>query len=87
MDAYRQLHPDQPMYDMTLSYEQEDAIQFAVDALALNYRINFDIQDHLELIDDKAIVSIISSVIELDVILEVHEEKKVVPSRVEIPVG
>lgn len=62
-----------------------DTWRYCVDALAINYRLNDALVDHLGLLDEAAMIRIVSATIELPAILDVRREKK--NRSVFIPVG
>lgn len=70
---------------VTIEVEVADLFHLAVEALALNYRINAELATRLKLFDDDALRNVAMLVVDLPQLMK-HDEKKK-PDSISIPVG
>lgn len=65
----------------------DDGARLCCDALAINYRLTPEIIDMLGLLDDRSMIAIIWTTIEMQDIVDVRDQKKTAEEFVTIPVG
>lgn len=53
-----------------------DAWPHAVEALTMNYRVNADVIDFLELLDDVNVITVVCATFEMGVLMEIEAQKK-----------
>lgn len=81
-----------PTDTLTADFDMAQTFAFAVEALAINYRVNAEIVTRLGLLDDAGLLDVVKAVVDLPTLIGVEREKKNAGSkrareRVSIPVG
>jgi hypothetical protein len=81
-----------PTDTLRADFDIADTFAFAVEALAINYRINAEIVTQLDLLDDAGLLDVVKATVDLPTLIGAEREKKTAgsgPARelVSIPVG
>ena len=75
-DALRELKPDLTPEQLEVTITIEETWQYCIDALAMNYRLNADLVDHLGLLDDATMQDIVMVTINLPALSDIRAQKK-----------
>lgn len=86
LELLRRLHGKDAPEKTKVDFPLAETFAFAVEALALNYRVNAEIVTRLNLLDDDGLSNVLKLACDLPVLLTVEDEKKKRAS-VSIPVG
>lgn len=87
IDILREAKPNMPLDEMQVEFAFCDVWTYVAYAMAINYRINDEILDRLELLDDASSVRVICATIDMPAIVEVRDQKKTDGDTITIPVS
>ena len=86
LDLLQRLAPGKAPAEIKTDFTFDETVAFAVEALALNYRLNAAVADRLAIFDEENLGLIVKAAIDLPKIIEVGTQKKS-GARLSIPVG